>query len=103
MRVMGLGNGVHWVSWFVDSFVVMMFSSGLLSLLLKVYYFLFNLKKYVIVVNRKLLYKYNPNFDCIFAFKGPPPLTLKSLIEEHAPLDFSDFFPPCSQIFSQLV
>ena len=28
--------------------------------------------------------------------------TLKSLIEEHAKLDFSDFFPPCSQIFSLL-
>ena len=26
--------------------------------------------------------------------------TLKSLIEEHAKLDFSDFFPPCLQIFS---
>ena len=36
MRVMGLGNLVHWVSWFIDSFVVMMFSSGMLSLLLKV-------------------------------------------------------------------
>ena len=40
MRVMGLGNGVHWVSWFVDSFVVMIFSAGLLSLLLKVSTFL---------------------------------------------------------------
>jgi ATP-binding cassette subfamily A (ABC1) protein 1 len=38
MRVMGLGNGVHWLSWFLDSFVVMIFSSGLLSLLLKVIY-----------------------------------------------------------------
>ena len=36
MRVMGLSNGVHWVSWFLDSFVVMIFSSGMLSLLLKV-------------------------------------------------------------------
>ena len=36
MRVMGLGNGVHWVSWFIDSLVVMMFSSGMLSILLKV-------------------------------------------------------------------
>ena len=36
MRVMGLGNLVHWVSWFIDSFAVMMFSSGMLSLLLKV-------------------------------------------------------------------
>ena len=36
MRVMGLGNLVHWLSWFIDSFVVMMFSSGMLSLLLKV-------------------------------------------------------------------
>lgn len=35
MRVMGLGNGVHWLSWFVDSFTVMMVSSALLSLLLK--------------------------------------------------------------------
>ena len=36
MRVMGLSNGVHWVSWFLDSFIVMFFSSGMLSLLLKV-------------------------------------------------------------------
>ena len=38
MRVMGLGNGVHWVSWFADSFTIMIFSSGMLSLLLKVYF-----------------------------------------------------------------
>ena len=38
MRVMGLGNGVHWVSWFIDSLVVMAFSTFLLSLLLKVRY-----------------------------------------------------------------
>ena len=35
MRVMGLGNGVHWLSWFVDSFALMGFSSLLLSVLLK--------------------------------------------------------------------
>ena len=29
---MGLGNGVHWVSWFVDSFALMGFSSLLLRL-----------------------------------------------------------------------
>ena len=29
--------------------------------------------------------------------------TLKSLIEEHARLDFSDFLPPCSQFSPLLV
>ncbi len=36
MRVMGLSNGVHWCSWFIDSVVVMTFSSTMLTLLLKV-------------------------------------------------------------------
>ena len=45
MRVMGLGNLVHWLSWFIDSFVVMMFSSGMLSLLLKVRVFFGFLQK----------------------------------------------------------
>lgn len=38
MRVMGLGNAVHWVSWFVDSFLIMCFSACLLTLILKVSY-----------------------------------------------------------------
>lgn len=36
MRVMGLGNGVHWVSWFIDSFAIMAFSAFLLTLTLTV-------------------------------------------------------------------
>ncbi len=35
MRVMGLGNAVHWVSWFIDSFALMAFSAFLLSVILK--------------------------------------------------------------------
>merc|ERR1719319_2172025 len=34
MRVMGLGNGVHWVSWFLDSFAMMFTSCVLLTLIL---------------------------------------------------------------------
>ena len=34
MRVMGLGNMVHWTSWFIDSFGVMVFSVFLLTLTL---------------------------------------------------------------------
>ena len=36
MRVMGLGNGVHWISWFIDSFTVMFVSCVLLTLILVV-------------------------------------------------------------------
>lgn len=36
MRVMGLGNFVHWISWFIDSTAVMSFSSLLLTIILKV-------------------------------------------------------------------
>jgi hypothetical protein len=36
MRMMGLGNGVHWLAWFINAFVVMMFTMGLLVVLLKV-------------------------------------------------------------------
>ncbi|XP_062592616.1 phospholipid-transporting ATPase ABCA1-like [Saccostrea cucullata] len=35
MRMMGLGNGVHWLAWFINAFVVMMFTMGLLVILLK--------------------------------------------------------------------
>merc|ERR1719334_1968014 len=34
MRVMGLGNGVHWVSWFIDSWMVMFTSCVMLTLIL---------------------------------------------------------------------
>ncbi|XP_077981076.1 phospholipid-transporting ATPase ABCA1-like [Glandiceps talaboti] len=35
MKVMGLGNGVHWVAWFINSFIMMFASSILLILLIK--------------------------------------------------------------------
>jgi len=35
MRVMGLGNGVIWCGWFIDSFIIMSFSASLLTLILK--------------------------------------------------------------------
>nr|CAD7255882.1 unnamed protein product [Timema shepardi] len=34
MRVMGLGNGVHWVGWFLDSLLPMIFTISLLTLIL---------------------------------------------------------------------
>jgi len=40
MKVMGLGNTVHWVSWFITSFVMMIISVLLLVIVLKVPYFL---------------------------------------------------------------
>ena len=36
MKVMGLGNTVHWVSWFITSFVMMLASVFLLVIVLKV-------------------------------------------------------------------
>ena len=36
MRVMGLGNAVHWISWFIDSFALMSFSAFLLTIILTV-------------------------------------------------------------------
>jgi len=36
MKVMGLGNAVHWVSWFITSFVMMLVSVLLLVVVLKV-------------------------------------------------------------------
>ena len=36
MKVMGMGNGVHWVAWFIDSFIIMFISSCLLVVVLKV-------------------------------------------------------------------
>jgi len=36
MKVMGLSNAVHWVSWFITSFVMMLFSVLLLVVVLKV-------------------------------------------------------------------
>jgi len=39
MKVMGLGNAVHWVSWFITSFVMMLASVLLLIIVLKVFLF----------------------------------------------------------------
>ena len=36
MRVMGLGNGVHWISWFIDSVSVMAVSAFMLTIILVV-------------------------------------------------------------------
>jgi len=36
MKVMGLGNAVHWVSWFITSFLMMLLSVFLLVIVLKV-------------------------------------------------------------------
>jgi len=36
MKVMGLGNAVHWVSWFITSSVMMLVSVLLLVIVLKV-------------------------------------------------------------------
>ena len=36
MKVMGLGNGVHWMAWFIDSFFFMLISVFLLTIILKV-------------------------------------------------------------------
>jgi len=35
MRVMGLSNGIHWLAWFITSFIVMYFVTIVLALLLK--------------------------------------------------------------------
>ena len=35
MRVMGLSNGIHWLAWFITSFVLIMFISVLLAIILK--------------------------------------------------------------------
>ncbi|XP_065332368.1 ATP-binding cassette sub-family A member 7-like isoform X3 [Cloeon dipterum] len=34
MRVMGLGNGVHWIGWFIDSFTPMLLTTVLLTIIL---------------------------------------------------------------------
>jgi len=36
MKIMGLNNGVHWLAWFIDAFVVMFVSLILLIIILKV-------------------------------------------------------------------
>ena len=36
MKIMGLGNGVHWVAWFINAFIMMFATILLLILLLKV-------------------------------------------------------------------
>lgn len=43
MKVMGLENGVHWLAWFIDSFIMMTISSVLLVIIfkvMKVYFYL---------------------------------------------------------------
>lgn len=40
MKVMGLGNGVHWLGWFINSFVIMMSTVIFLTLILKYGYIL---------------------------------------------------------------
>ena len=35
MRVMGLSNGIHWMAWFITSFLVMYFITVILAILLK--------------------------------------------------------------------
>ena len=39
MKVMGLGNGVHWVAWFITSFVMMFLSIIMLLAIFKVFIF----------------------------------------------------------------
>lgn len=36
MRIMGLDNGILWLSWFVSSLIPLLMSAGLLVLILKV-------------------------------------------------------------------
>ena len=36
MKMMGLGNGVHWLAWFINAFVMMFITVILLVLVLKV-------------------------------------------------------------------
>lgn len=38
MRIMGLDNGILWLSWFISSLVPLLMSAGLLVLILKVSY-----------------------------------------------------------------
>ncbi|XP_076084448.1 phospholipid-transporting ATPase ABCA1-like isoform X2 [Mytilus galloprovincialis] len=35
MKIMGLGNGVHWLAWFIDAFIVMFISLILMVIILK--------------------------------------------------------------------
>ena len=35
---MGLTNGVFWMAWFIDSFIIMTFSSAVLTFILSVIY-----------------------------------------------------------------
>ena len=60
MRVMGLGNAVHWISWFIDSFSVMFVSCVLLTLILvvssarvSVKHFLVSHNTFVLVIIQK--------------------------------------------------
>jgi ATP-binding cassette subfamily A (ABC1) protein 1 len=36
MKIMGLGNGVHWLAWFVNAFVVMLITIFLFCIIFKV-------------------------------------------------------------------
>jgi hypothetical protein len=35
MKMMGLKNGVHWIAWFISSFVQMTLTVGIMTLMLK--------------------------------------------------------------------
>ena len=53
MKIMGLGNGVHWVAWFINAFVMMFATILLLILLLKVS-FHYSFLMTVIFMNAKM-------------------------------------------------
>lgn len=36
MKIMGLNNGILWLSWFISSFIPILMSAGLLTFILKV-------------------------------------------------------------------
>jgi ATP-binding cassette, subfamily A (ABC1), member 1 len=36
MKIMGLGNGIHWLAWFINSFVMMIITVILFVIVLKV-------------------------------------------------------------------
>lgn len=45
MRIMGLDNGILWLSWFISSLIPLLISAALLVLILKVRLFLIRLQK----------------------------------------------------------
>ena len=44
MKIMGLGNGVHWMAWFINAFVMMFATIVILVVMLKVNKHFFILK-----------------------------------------------------------